>query len=155
MKKTVSEPTNCDKIISESFSVGFTWMKLSAVFYKTLHYSSQTSVERNLLRGRKCCGWEEKGVCPSPPRTGYICEKITQFPSPSLCILPSPNSKALGTMVIVVHQRDCKIPCVLLTWMGTQELASKVLSTQLRTVFSMTFYLHYSKSVFIRAYVHK
>lgn len=30
-KKIVSVPTNCDRIISKSFSVGFSWMKLCSV----------------------------------------------------------------------------------------------------------------------------
>lgn len=93
----VSMPTNCDGVLFQNYSVGFTCMKCSAIFYKA-HYSSQKSLERNPLKGhmtgRGCSGWEQKArVFPSPPLTGHVHDRITWFLTPSLSLTPPPNCR--------------------------------------------------------------
>lgn len=123
-KKVVSVPTNCDRILFQNYSVGFPCMKLSAIFWKT-HYSSQTSLERNPLKGhmmgRKCTGWEQKAqVFPCLPLTGSVYNRITWCPIPSLS-LTRWTLQALGQYLQSSASRSC---CwASLRWMGPRELA--------------------------------
>lgn len=69
-------PTNCDRVLFQNHSVGFTRMKLAAMFYKTPHYSSQKILEKRPLKwhrmGKKCTGGNE-GWGISIATTNWLC----------------------------------------------------------------------------------